>query len=82
MLAIAVAAVGLASGASLAEEAVPASPCAADELPMPEVRFGADVKCMKKEDWRKAGEICRKQGKDDPAECVCRDGDVAKPCEG
>lgn len=57
-----------------------ASKCAAGEVEVPDDRHSGDVLCMSEAELKKAAEICKKHGSDNPMECVCQDGDSVGAC--
>ncbi len=54
--------------------------CGTDEVSVPDDRPGGGNLCMKKSEWEKAKEICKKHGQSDPMQCVCQDGDTVGAC--
>lgn len=76
----------LALGANIAASAEGAkeTPCAADEISVPDERAEDANLCLKKTEWEKAKETCEKNAgpgqPSDPLECVCQDADTVGAC--
>lgn len=54
--------------------------CKKDEISVPDERPSGGNLCMKKSEWKRAKEICKKLGQSDPMQCVCQDADTVSAC--